>query len=72
MLYIFKIPVKLSVVPQSFCQNENPVQDQDQEQNHDCTLVFNTRTTFIRLYVEDTHQILFASANYVESYYVHG
>ena len=36
------MPTKFGVVPHSFCKNQNPVQDQD----HDFTLVFNTRTTF--------------------------
>ena len=44
ILYILKIPTKFGVVPQSFCQNPNPVQDQDQD--HDFTLDFNTRPTF--------------------------
>ena len=29
MLYILKIPTKLSIVPQSFCQNVNSDHDQD-------------------------------------------
>ena len=37
---------KFGIVPQSFCQNQNPVQDQDQDQDHDFTLDFNTRPTF--------------------------
>ena len=37
-----KIPTKFGVVLKSFCQNQNPVQDQD----HDFTLYFNTRPTF--------------------------
>ena len=36
------IPTKCGVVSQSFYQNENPVQDQD----HDFTMDFNTRTTY--------------------------
>ena len=34
---------QFGVVPQSLCQNQNPVQDQDQD--HDFTF-FNTRPTF--------------------------
>ena len=45
MLCFLKIPNK-GVVPQSFCQNQNPVQDQDQDQDYDFTLDFNTRPTF--------------------------
>ena len=41
-LYILKIPTKFDIVPWSFCQNQNPIQDQD----HNFTLDFNTRTTF--------------------------
>ena len=41
-LCVLKIPTKFSVVPQSFYQNQNPVQDQD----HDFTLDFDTRPTF--------------------------
>ena len=44
MLCVLKIPTKFGVVPQSFFQNHNPVQDQDQD--HDFTLDFNTRPTF--------------------------
>ena len=44
MLYIPKLPTKFGVVPQSFCQNQNPVQDQDQD--HDSTFDFNTRPPF--------------------------
>ena len=46
MLCVLKIPTKFSVVPQSFFQNQNPVQDEDQDQDHDFTLDFNTRPTF--------------------------
>ena len=46
ILHILKIPTELGVVPQSFCQNQNPVQDQDQDQDHDLTLHFNTRPKF--------------------------
>ena len=41
MLCVLKIPTGFGVVPQSFCQNQNPVQDQDQDH-----LDFNTRPTF--------------------------
>ena len=44
ILYILKIPTKFAVAPQSFCKNQNSVQDQDQD--HDFTLDFNTRPTF--------------------------
>ena len=44
MLCVLKIPTKFGVVPRSFCQHQNPVQDQDQD--HDFTLDFNTRPTF--------------------------
>ena len=44
MLYTLKIPAKFGVVSQSFCQNQNPVQDLDQD--HDFTSDFNTRPTF--------------------------
>ena len=46
MLYILKMPTKFYVFPQSFCYNQNPVRDRDQDQGHDFTLNFNTRTTF--------------------------
>ena len=44
MLYISKIPTKFDVFPQNFCQNQNPVQDQDQ--NYDFILDFNSRITY--------------------------
>ena len=65
MLRVLKIPTNFGVVPQSFCQNQNPVQDQDQD--HDITLDFNTRIS----HIEDIYQILFRSANSFESYCVH-
>ena len=40
--HILKISIKFGVAPQSFCENQNSVQDQD----HDFTLDFNTRPTF--------------------------
>ena len=43
ILYILKISTKFGVAPQSFCQNQNSVQNQDQD--HDITLDFNTRPT---------------------------
>ena len=61
---MLKISTKFSVAPQSFCENQNSVQDQDQD--HDITLDFNTRP-----YIEDTHQIFFGSANSFERYCVH-
>ena len=45
MLCVLKIPIKFGVVPESFCQNQNPVEDQDQDQDHDFILDFNTRPT---------------------------
>ena len=42
ILHILKISTKFGVAPQSFCENQNSVQDQD----HDFTLDFNTRPTF--------------------------
>ena len=45
ILYILKISTKCGVAPQSFCENQNSVQDQDQV--HDFTLDFNTRPTFL-------------------------
>ena len=44
MLYILKIPTKFAVALQSFCENENSVQDQDYD--HYFTLDFNTRPKF--------------------------
>ena len=46
MLCVLKIPTKFSAVPQSFFQNQNPVQVEDQDQDHYFTLDFNTRPTF--------------------------
>ena len=48
MLQTLKVPTKFRSVPQSFCQNVNPVsdQDQDQDQDHNFTVDFKTRTTF--------------------------
>ena len=46
MLCVSKIPTKFGIVPQSFFQNQNPIQDEDQDQDHDFTLDFNTRPTF--------------------------
>ena len=44
ILHILKIHTKFGVAPQIFCENQNSVQDQDQD--HDFTLDFNTRPTF--------------------------
>ena len=44
MIYILKITTKFCVVSQRFRQNQNPVQDQDED--HDFTLDFNTRPIF--------------------------
>ena len=46
ILYMLKISTKFSVDPQSFCENQNSVQNQDQDQDHDITLDFNARPTF--------------------------
>ena len=46
ILYMLKISTKLGVAPQSFCENQNSVQNQDQDQDHDINLDFNTRPTF--------------------------
>ena len=45
---MLKISTKFGVAPQSFCENQNSVQNQDQnqDQDHDITLDFNTRPTF--------------------------
>ena len=44
VIYMLKISTKVGVAPQSFCENQNSVQNQDQD--HDITLDFNTRPTF--------------------------
>ena len=44
ILYMLKISTKFGVAPQRFCENKNSVQNQDQD--HDITLDFNTRPTF--------------------------
>ena len=41
---MLKTPAKFSAVPWSFCKIQNPAQDQDQDNNF--TLDFNTKTTF--------------------------
>ena len=46
ILYILKISTKFGVAPQSFCENQNSVQDQDEDQDYDFTLDFNTRPKF--------------------------
>ena len=46
ILYILKISTKFGVFTQSFCENQNSVQDQDLDQDHDFTLDFITRPTF--------------------------
>ena len=42
---MLKIFTKFGIAPQSFCENENSVQNQnqDQDQDHDITLDFNNR-----------------------------
>ena len=46
ILYMLKISTKFGVASQSFCENQNCVQDQNQGQDHDITLDLNTRPTF--------------------------
>ena len=41
---MLKISTKFGVAPESFCENQNSVQNQDQD--HDITLDFNTRPTW--------------------------
>ena len=43
---MLKISTKFDIAPQSFCENQNSVQNQDQDQDHDITLDFNARATF--------------------------
>ena len=43
---MLKISRKIGVAPQSFCENQNSVQNQDQDQDPDIALDFNTRPTF--------------------------
>ena len=43
---MLKISTKFGVAPQSFCKNQNSVQNQNQDQDHDITLDFNARPTF--------------------------
>ena len=43
---MLKISTKFGVAPQSFCENQNSVPNQDQDKDHDITLDFNTRPTF--------------------------
>ena len=44
LLYMLKISTKFGVARQSFCENQNSIQDQDQD--HDITLVINAWATF--------------------------
>ena len=44
MLYVLNIATKFGVLPQIFCENQNPVQNQGQY--YDFTLDFNTRPEF--------------------------
>ena len=46
ILHMLKISTKFGVAPQSFCENQISVQNQDQDQDHDITLDFTTRPTF--------------------------
>ena len=66
IFYILKTSSKLGVDPQSFCENQNSVQDQDQD--HDLTLDFNTRLTF---HTEKTPTKLCLDPNSFESYCGH-
>ena len=43
---MLKISTKFDVAQQSFCENQNSVQDEDQDEDHNITLDFNTRPTF--------------------------
>ena len=43
---MLKISTKFGVAPQSFCENQISVQNQDQDQDHDITLDFTTRPIF--------------------------
>ena len=45
ILYMLQISTKYGVAPQSVYENQNSVQNQDQD--HDITLDFNTRPTFL-------------------------
>ena len=42
---MIKISTKFGVAKESFCENQNSVQNQDQDEDHDITLDFNTRPT---------------------------
>ena len=44
-IFLSSLPI-FGVVPQSFFQNRNPVQDEDQDQDDDFTSDFNSRPTF--------------------------
>ena len=46
ILHMLKIFRKFGVALQSFCENQNSVQNQNQDRDHDITLDFNTRPTF--------------------------
>ena len=50
-----------------FCENQNSVQDQNLDQEFYFRFQYQTYIS----YIEDTHQILFGSANSFESYCVH-
>ena len=65
ILYMLQISTKFGVAPQSFCENQNSVQNQD----HDITLDFNTRPTFHTW--KTPTEFLFRSANFFKSYCVH-
>ena len=44
MHYMIKISTKFGVAPQRLCEIQNSVQNQDQD--HDITVDFNTKPTF--------------------------
>ena len=46
ILHMLKISRKFGVAQQSFCENQNFIQDQGQDQDHGITLDSNTRPTF--------------------------
>ena len=67
--YMLKISTKFGVAPQSFCENQNSVQNQDQDQDHGFHFGFQYQTYIS--FIKDTHQILCRSSESFESYCVH-
>ena len=43
---MLKIFTTFGIAPQRCCENQNPVQNKDQDQDHDITLDLHTRPTF--------------------------